>query len=71
MKLNGPGIYDDACTLARYATGAQSCLLMVINGKAGNGFSFQTDTREHIEKLPAMLRLMAQDIEEQNNQEGT
>jgi hypothetical protein len=37
----GPGKYDDECTKAREATMADGCILIVINGSLGSGFSCQ------------------------------
>lgn len=69
MKLNGPGKYDDACTDAREATHAVACLLIVLEGEHGNGFSVQTLEPALLPVLPALLRQVAQEIE-RNAQAG-
>lgn len=58
----GRGKYDDACTLARKATGAAGVLLIVVEGKFGPGFSVQA-TPDVIKRLPALLRSLADGIE--------
>jgi hypothetical protein len=60
---NGPGKYDDACTQARLSTQARACLLLIGDGKKGNGFSLQTVDPIYIQSLPAALRAMADAIE--------
>jgi hypothetical protein len=69
MKLNGPGKYDDACTDAREATKAIGCILIIIEGDKGNGFSVQTLEPDLLPVLPALLRTVAREIE-QNAQAG-
>jgi hypothetical protein len=58
----GPGKYDDVCTLARAATGGEAVILSVINGNHGSGFSVQADANI-TPRLPAILRRLAADIE--------
>lgn len=62
--MNDPGKYDDACTHARYATGAAGCLLIVLNGTHGHGFSVQVPP-EVVGSIPALLREIADNIEAQ------
>lgn len=62
--MNGPGRYDDVCTMVRMVTGAKVALVIVIDGDKGEGFSLQlqtTDTMLLVE-LPALLRKMADTI---------
>jgi hypothetical protein len=66
LKTNGPGKYDDACTVAREMTSAVACVLIVIEGDQGNGFSVQTLEPDLIPVLPALLREVARGIEAQN-----
>lgn len=66
MKTNGPGKYDEACTVAREMTDAVGCLLIVVGGKEGMGFSMQSLEPDLILHIPAILRLVAEDIEMQN-----
>jgi len=58
----GPGKYDDACTAAREATGAEACVLIVISGMRGSGFSVQA-LGDMTAKLPELLRDVADEIE--------
>ncbi len=64
MALAGPGKYDDLCTVAREAAGAEGVLLFVANGKHGNGFSVQTTSLELLAAVPALLESMAESIRE-------
>ena len=59
--MNGPGKYDEACTVARLSTGAGGIVLMVVDGNQGNGFSVQGQP-ELVFRLPELLEQMAQDI---------
>lgn len=62
--MNDPGKYDDVCMHARYATGAAGCLLIVLDGSHGHGFSVQVPP-EVIGRIPALLRELADMIEAQ------
>jgi hypothetical protein len=59
----GPGKYDDACTAARLATGAEAIVLLVGRGLLGSGFSVQTASLELLADLPKLLREIADEIE--------
>jgi hypothetical protein len=59
----GPGHYDDLCTQAREQADAVATLLIIIEGNRGNGFSCQAPV-EWTARLPAILRRVANDIEE-------
>jgi len=59
--MNNSGKYEDACTVARKSTGAAGTVLIIIDGKLGNGFSVQA-TREIHSRLPEWLEFMAQEI---------
>lgn len=61
MNLNGPGKYDDLCTLARKAASAEGAVLMIINGNLGGGFSVQVSP-EMLPGLPNLLEFMAGEI---------
>lgn len=61
----GPAKYDDICTVARLASGAQSCILIVIEGNKGTSFSIQATAQVSL-MMPAALRSMANEIEKQN-----
>ena len=58
----GAGKYDDACGAARRSTEAEGVVLIVLNGKHGNGFSAQAPA-DITFALPALLRHIASDIE--------
>jgi len=58
---NGPGKYDDALTKAREEAEAEGAILIVFNGKNGNGFSVQA-SQDHIERMPAILEEIASQI---------
>lgn len=58
---DNPGKYDDLCQLARVAAEAKGAVLMVFDGKAGNGFSVQL-TPELLVLLPGLLDYMAKEI---------
>ena len=59
----GPGKYDDACTAAMTATGAEAIVLVVIDGDRGNGFSVQSHNLANAMRLPRLLRDVADGIE--------
>lgn len=59
----GPGKYDAICTEAREKAGADVCVLVVMGGVFGSGFSVQA-IPEAIPDLPKILRDMARQIEE-------
>jgi hypothetical protein len=58
----GPGKYDHLCTQAREGAKAAGALLIVFGGERGDGFSMQA-TAETTMALPAILRMVADDIE--------
>lgn len=57
----GPGKYDDECTQARFQTGGQSVVLIVIDGHRGSGFSIQAPP-SMVFMLPSLLRTVADEI---------
>jgi hypothetical protein len=58
----GPGKYDAILTKAREQAKAESGVLIILGGAAGDGFSIQ-GTAEVIATLPVVLRMIANDIE--------
>jgi hypothetical protein len=54
----GAGKYDDLCTRARKAAGAQGAILIVIEGRHGMGFSVQAEPNVVLQ-LPTILRKVA------------
>lgn len=68
--MNDPGRYDEACTLARKAAGALGAVLMIFQGKAGDGFEVQLPA-DLVAELPRVLRDMADDIEKQLAAKGS
>lgn len=63
---NGPGKYDPECTQALLSTKAVATVLVVIGGDRGNGFSVTSTDPEAIKKLSALLRMMADQIDDAN-----
>jgi hypothetical protein len=62
----GPGKYDDICTRAREEAQALACVVMVLGGKHGSGFSVTAIDgvqRRVINDLPRLMRFMADSIE--------
>ncbi len=59
----GPGKYDNACTLARLATGGMGVILIVLEGDRGYGFSVQAEGVIPPSALATMLRSVADEIE--------
>ena len=70
IRSHGPGKYDDACTMAREATGANAAVLIIIDGSKGHGFSVQTRDERVMFELPTLLRILAKDIEAELTKEG-
>lgn len=73
----GPGKYNDACSAARLLTEAHGCLLIVINGNRGHGFSIQMTPQLMAHgNVSTMLRAMADEIDQsvredfENNRKG-
>jgi hypothetical protein len=58
----GPGIYDDLCTEARERARAAGCILIILGGACGSGFSCQASPAA-TQELPAFLRELADQIE--------
>lgn len=58
----GPGKYDDVCTLARQLAGAKGCIVIIRDGKNGDGFSAQLSLGD-LQALPSVLRSIAGQIE--------
>lgn len=63
MKLNGPGKYDDLATIIREKAGAETVMVIVINGNKGDGFSVQSTDRRTLPLLPKVLRVTAEEME--------
>lgn len=62
----GPGKYDAETAVLRESTGAALVVACVIRGRLGHGFSLQVDVDRmpDISPLPAMLRGIADQIEQ-------
>lgn len=60
----GPGRYDAECSTVMLTTGANTVVLVVVGGDRGSGFSVVSKDPETDSKLPAMLRHMADEIEQ-------
>lgn len=63
--MNGPGIYDEECTLVRKLLKADGVLLIVLTCGGEAGFSVQMSA-SLISTIPSLLRTMADDIEADN-----
>jgi hypothetical protein len=61
--MMGEGKYDDVCGRVMTDTDADGVLLIIINGVRGQGFSMKTTDRTLEQKLPALLRFVADQIE--------
>jgi hypothetical protein len=59
----GPGKYDKECTAAREVTEADACLLIIVKGKKGSGFSCQTRSPISLISLPGLLRSVADEMD--------
>jgi hypothetical protein len=59
---HGPGKYDLLATLVRERTKADGVVVMVFNGKSGDGFSVQASA-EILFRMPTLLRELADKIE--------
>ena len=61
----GPGLYDPECSQARKSAQAQGCLLIIIGGNRGSGFSIQLSL-EGLRRanVAGMLREMADEIDQ-------
>lgn len=59
----GPGKYDGICTKARQEADADAIVLIVANGRYGNGMSVQVVDPSYLETLPDVLRQVAANIE--------
>lgn len=70
MKTNGPGKYDYACTLARGVTEGRGVVLIILDGRFGNGFSVQCEDPAMLASLPTMLRSTADAVERTTQAEG-
>lgn len=58
----GPGRYDPLATVAREAAEAEGVILIVVQGKFGDGFSAQLSALA-IMAMPTYLRQLADQIE--------
>ena len=58
----GPGKYDELCTEIMAKTGATGCVVIIVGGELGNGFSVQGPPALTMD-LPRILRYMADQIQ--------
>lgn len=59
----GPGKYDDLATAAREAAEAEGVILIVVGGIRGSGFAVQLEGADLVQRLPKILRHLADEIE--------
>ncbi len=64
MAKTGPGKYDAACVHAFVETRATAAVLLILGGEHGHGFSVNTSDPGLVKLLPALLREVADSIEE-------
>lgn len=60
---SGPGKYTAECARARIQAQAETAILLILNGRLGNGFEVQSTNTHTQKELPALLRSMADQIE--------
>ncbi len=60
----GKGKYDDLCTYVREKSKANAALVIVLGGEHGPGFSMQTHDPRYVIGVAAILRDVAQLIED-------
>lgn len=65
IGLPNQGNYDKESEDVLRATEAVGVLLIVVEGNHGNGFSVSTLEPELIDRLPTLLRVVANGIEDQ------
>lgn len=66
----GPGKYDSWTTLVRSGVHAEGVVVAVVNGIHGSGFSCQ-GSKEFHQRIPTILRTMADQIENDNQEKET
>lgn len=66
---SGHGKYDREATLVRERTDAEVVVVIVLNGRAGSGFSVQHVSDATVD-LPGLLDYLARNIRESTRQEG-
>jgi hypothetical protein len=59
--MNGPGKYDNICTVARVAADADCAIVIIINGNHGSGFSVQC-TEGLVLDIPSILEHVIKDM---------
>lgn len=59
----GGGVYDAEATAAREACGATGIVLLVRNGKHGDGFEIALADPRDLLALPGVLRALAEQVE--------
>ena len=65
----GPGKYDDVCTRAREQAEGLGAIVIIFEGKHGNGFSCQLPPSA-IPVIPDVLRQIAEQIEDGEGKDG-
>lgn len=67
MRTQPEGKYDALAEAMLVATEAQCAVVIIVGGRLGNGFSVAMHERYRLiaDKLPAILRTMADEIEAQ------
>lgn len=63
--MDGPGKYDELCTMCREQARAKGAVLIILGGDAGSGFSVQSTGAGLAQFIPKLLRSVADQIEEE------
>jgi hypothetical protein len=61
MMPLGPGKYDDLASYVRERADAEGVIVIVVNGRQGNGFSVQGTATVTL-KIPDLLDIVANEI---------
>lgn len=67
--MEGEGKYDQVCTMARLMAKANNIMLLVIDGEHGPGFSAHSDDPQFEQRIPGLLRQVADAIEQDNQKD--
>lgn len=59
---HGPGKFDSLCTYVREQAEAQAAVVLVVNGRLGNGFSVQAERELPLLVLAEMLETVARQM---------
>lgn len=70
----GEGKYDPLCSYVRKKAKAQACIVIIMGGNHGHGFSMQAQqdpqSMSWVNQIPGALRKIASDIENDLKERG-